>query len=142
MRSSTWLRNGSERPRNTSAPMMMMKGTAFDHPGCLNRSGSHLAFVSVSSASMTPMSTPPSRVSGNDVNPPTSAAASAGMSSNSTWLTDSPMIGTTRMPATPASAAPAAQLTVAIRSGERPSEAAASWFSAAARVASPKRVYL
>ena len=121
--------------------MMTMNGTDFDHPGCLKSSGIQSAPL-VSSDSMTPIRTPPSSVSGNEVNPPTSAAASAGTSSSRTWLTESPMMGTTRMPARPARPAPAAQFSVAMSSGERPRDAAASWFSATARVARPKRVNL
>ena len=56
-----------------------------------------------------------------------------------TW---SDTIGAIRMPATPASAEPNAQLSAAIRSGDRPTDAAARWFSATAVVAMPNRVRL
>ena len=50
-------------------------------------------------------------------------------------------IGATSTPATAARAPPAAQLTMAMRSGEYPSAAAAIGFSAAASVAWPNRVH-
>ena len=46
------------------------------------------------------------------------------------------------MPATPANAEPSAQLSAAIRSGDRPTDAAARWFSATAVVAMPNCVRL
>ena len=51
-------------------------------------------------------------------------------------------IGAIRMPATAASAEPSAQLSAAIRSGDRPTDAAARWFSATAVVAMPNWVRL
>ncbi len=139
MRSLMWLRSGNARPRTISTTMMTRNGTDFDHPGAFRNSGIQSAPL-VSSASMTPIRTPPRNVSGNDVKFPTSAAASEGTRSSRIWLTDNPMIGTTRIPAKPASPAPADQLIVAITSGERPRVAAASSFSATARVINPNRV--
>src|SRR5581483_2924748 len=69
IRSSTVPRSGRARPRNTSTAMMTTNGTAFDQPGCFRSSGIQSALL-VSSASSTPMTTPPSSVSGNEVNPP------------------------------------------------------------------------
>ena len=57
-------------------------------------------------------------------------------------VTDRPMTGTIRMAVSPASADPSAQLPVAIRSGDQPSEAAAPSFSATALVPRPNRVRL
>ena len=51
----------------------------------------------------------------------------------------SPVIGATRIPATAASAPPAAQFTVPSRSGDQPSAAAERSSSAAATVAKPNR---
>ena len=86
------------------------------------------------------MSSPPSSVSGNERNPPTSAAASAGTISSVSPITDSPAMFTTRTAASTASIEPSAQFTVATRSGEMPWAAVARRFSATAVVASPNGV--
>jgi hypothetical protein len=73
----------------------------------------------------------------NDVNPPTSAAASTGRMKNGISSGLIPVIGAMITPATPASPAPSAQVTVASTSGDQPSVATARWFSELARIASP-----
>ena len=88
------------------------------------------------------MAAPPARVSQNDSNLPTSAAARAGYSRNPSVSTDSPVIGASKIPATAASAEPIAQLIAATRSGDRASAASATSFSALARVAIPNFVRL
>ncbi len=86
------------------------------------------------------MATPPTSVSPNEENPPSRAQARAAMTMRVSESTCRPVIGTTRMPATAASAPPSAQLTVASRSGDQPSDAADTSSSAAATTARPNRV--
>jgi hypothetical protein len=57
-----------------------------------------------------PMTIPPSNVSGNERSPPISAAASTVTVSASPLPSDTPMIGASNTPASPASAPPTAQL--------------------------------
>ena len=76
----------------------------------------------------------------NDRNPPSSAAASAGVMSRLVVPGSSPEIGAMRMTAAPASIAAIIQLMAASRSGEWPSSTAPFSLSAAARVARPNRV--
>jgi hypothetical protein len=87
-----------------------------------------------------PITTPPSRVSGNERKPPTMAAASAGMISRVSTVGFRLVMGTMRTPATPARAPPSAQLTPATKSGETPALAALRGFSATAVVARPNVV--
>ena len=86
------------------------------------------------------MAMPAASAMGNERNSATSAAASAASTTLVIPCTDRVMIGETRMAASPASAEPRAQLTVATVSDDRPIDAAARWFSATAEVARPNVV--
>ena len=93
------------------------------------------------SVSAIPSAMPPSRVSGNELNPPISATASAETVTtivNTVRL--SPALGASRMPAKPAVAPPIAHVTVARKFGDHPSAATARSFSALAEIARPIRV--
>ena len=84
---------------------------------------------------------PPRSVSGNELNPPISATASAETVTtivNTVRL--SPAFGASRMPAKPAVAPPIAHVTVARKFGDHPSADTARSFSALAEIASPIRV--
>ena len=84
---------------------------------------------------------PPSRVSGNELNPPTNATARAETVTtivNTVKL--NPAFGASRIPANPAVAPPIAHVTVARKFGDHPSEETARSFSALAEIASPIRV--
>ena len=72
----------------------------------------------LSTDSITPIPIAPANVSQNERNEPTSAAASARSTVNASAATLRNRIGATKIPARPASAPPAAQLTMAILSGE------------------------
>jgi hypothetical protein len=87
-----------------------------------------------------PIDMPPAKATGNDRKLATSAVASAAMTRLVIVVTCSCTIGAIRMAATPASADPRAQFTVASQSGDKPMEDAALSFSATAEVAIPKRV--
>ena len=87
-----------------------------------------------------PMSIPAAKAIGNDRKLATSAVASAASTRFVMLATCSCTIGAMRIAAAPASAEPSAQLTVAIQSGERPTDDAARWFSATAVVAMPNFV--
>jgi hypothetical protein len=63
------------------------------------------------------------------------------MTSKVSPVSDRPVIGTRRMPATAASALPTAQFTAATRAGDTPSAPAVTSLSATAVLARPKRVY-
>ncbi len=92
------------------------------------------------SVSAIPSAMPPSRVSGNELNPPISATARAETVTtivNTVRL--SPALGASRMPAKPAVAPPIAHVTVARRFGDHPSADTARSFSALAEIASPIR---
>ena len=100
-----------------------------------------LEYVSTSLSAI-PRATPPSRVSGNELNPPMSATASAlTVTTIVKTVRLSPALGASRMPASPAMAPPIAQVIVARRFGDQPSADAARSFSALAEIASPTRVY-
>ncbi len=86
------------------------------------------------------MSMPPANAIGNDRNPATSAVANAASTRLVIVATCSCTMGAMRIAATPASAEPRAQLMVARKSGDKPMEDAARWFSATAVVASPNFV--
>ena len=96
-----------------------------------------LEYVSTSLSAI-PRPMPPSKVSGNEVNPPMRATASAA-TVTTIVKTDrlKPAFGASRMPANPAVAPPIAQVIVARRFGDQPSAAAARSFSALAVIASP-----
>jgi hypothetical protein len=91
------------------------------------------------SDSAIPSATPPASVSGNDVKPPISAAASAGITSSVSVVTCSCVIGAMSRPASPARAAPRNHVSEEIRSGDHPSAAAALVFSDTADIAQPIR---
>ena len=91
------------------------------------------------SDSATPIASADTKVSQNDVKRPMSAAANAGTTSSvSSGL--SAAEGARKIAASPARTTPAAQLAAAITSGDQPSAEVASWFSATADEARPKRV--
>ena len=94
------------------------------------------------SVCMTPRTSPPTSARGKLRKPATRAAASAARTMLVMTATWSDTIGAIKMPATPANADPSAQLSAAIRSGDRPTDAAARWFSATAVVAMPNFVRL
>ena len=77
----------------------------------------------------------------NDENPPTRAAVRAGTTSAGRIRGSMfELIEATKMPSRPVIVVASTQLIAASRSGEKPSTTAPRSFSAAARVASPKRV--
>ena len=126
-------RIGSARPLITTITTITKNGTVSARPGVVENR--------VSSLVMMPMSRPAASVIGNDVKPPTSAAASAASTSVVNAATWRLMTGASRIPAAPASAQPSPQLAVAMRSGDQPSDEAARGFSATAVVARPKLVH-
>ena len=81
-----------------------------------------------------------SSVAGNDANPPRSTAASTGITSRLSPPTDACVIGATRTPATPASAAPIVHVADDTSPGEIPSAAAPRSFWETAAVTQPIRV--
>ncbi len=87
-----------------------------------------------------PISMPAAKATGNDRKPATSAVANAASTRLVIVATCSCTMGAIRIAATPASAEPRAQLIVATKSVDNPTEAAARWFSATAEVASPNLV--
>jgi hypothetical protein len=96
-----------------------------------------LEYVSTS-VSAIPSARPPSSVSGNELNPPINATASAETVTtivNTVRL--NPAFGARRIPANPAVAPPIAHVTVARKFGDHPSAATARSFSALAEIASP-----
>ena len=96
-----------------------------------------LEYVSTSLSAI-PRATPPSKVSGNELNPPMSATASAlTVTTIVKTVRLSPAFGASRMPASPAIAPPIAQVIVARRFGDQPSADAARSFSALAEIARP-----
>src|SRR6476620_5828146 len=109
-----------------------MNGTAVGQPGASTKR--------VTSACATPRPRPAAVVIGNDEKRPTTAATSVGTTTRASVVLLSVVIGTSRIAATPPSAAPTAQLTTAMTSGEIASDAAATGFSATADVARPKLV--
>ena len=88
-----------------------------------------------------PISMPAAKAMGNDRKPATSAVANAASTRLVIVATCSCTMGAIRIAATPASAEPRAQLMVARKSGDKPMDDAARWFSAMAEVASPNFVY-
>ena len=80
-------------------------------------------------------------VTPNDVNRPMRPAASAGMMSRVNPVGVRSVSGATRIPPMAARSVASTQQTPAWKSGEYPSNVAPRSFSAAARVANPKRVY-
>ena len=88
----------------------------------------------VSSACPMPIATPAAKAIGNDRKLATRAAAIAASTRFVIVETCNVTIGDTRIAARPASPDPSAQLTVAMRSGDSPTDDAARWFSATAEV--------
>jgi hypothetical protein len=101
----------------------------------------HVGKYQDDSDSRTPTSRPPRNVMGNEENPPTRAAARAGMTVSAPMEGLRPVNGPMRIPANPASAPPMVQLMAMILVGDHPSADEAIEFSALAVVAIPKRVY-
>ncbi len=131
-------RDGMRSPLIAMITTMMISGSA----ACQSRSGIQLSSprrLRISLCSM-PMPSPASVVSVNERNPPSRAAARAGMISRLVVPGSRPEIGAMRITAAPASIAAIIQLMAASRSGEWPSSTAPFSLSAAARVARPKRV--
>ena len=84
---------------------------------------------------------PPSNVAGNDRNwPSTAAANAANVITKVKPLGDRPVSGATKIPANPATPLPTPQVIAPSRCGDQPSVCTARWFSAAARMARPRRV--
>ena len=100
---------------------MTTKGTERVHPVSTT---SHCTCAHATSDSRTPITNPPSSVSGNERKPPTNAAANAGTTSSVRLITFRPVMLTIRIAASVPSIDPSAQLTVATRSGEIPCAAA------------------
>ena len=123
---------------------MSRKGIARSMPG---RSPTPKKFCTSSlwrttHASPNPMMKPPSRVSGNDRKPPSSAAAIAvtvTMSVN--VIVERPVSGAMSTPAMPARPAPTPQVSAESLVGDQPMVCTARSFSVAALMASPTRVY-
>jgi hypothetical protein len=131
-RSLTKLRSGMARPRAIRMMMTTRNGTAVDTPPIGTKRW-------ISDCAM-PSTSATAKVSGNETNCPTSAAAIAGTTSSTRLVGSRKMIGAISTPASPPSAEPAAQLIAAIRSGERPNVAVARSFSATAVVSRPNVV--
>src|SRR5439155_2708472 len=112
--------------------MMARNGTASGQPGPL--------MYRVVSDSKTPIVNPPRSVKGNEANEPRRAAAKPGTTANVRTTGDMPVIGTSRIPAIPASAPAAAQLHAASVDGDHPNDATARSFSEMPVVAIPNRV--
>jgi hypothetical protein len=74
---------------------------------------------------MIPIATDAAKAMGNDSNDATSAAAKAARTRLVSTVTWRVTIGVIKMAASPASAEPSDQLTVAMTSGDQPSDAAA-----------------
>ena len=141
---STDPRVGSDFPRRTSTMMMITKGRAWVRPGIGwppalgNQLWPERYWIQDESI---PIPRPASIVTMNELNRPRSDAARAGTISrvivigSSDWL-----MAAARMPNMPASTVEATQFTPARKSGEYPRTIAPFSFSAAARVARPKRV--
>ncbi len=127
-------RSGRAWPRTIIHTTMAIAGSDWAAPvKWMNRSAS---------VCMMPRTRPPTSASGKLRKPATSAAAIAARTTFVMTAIWSVTIGATKMPATPASAEPSAQLSAAIRSGDSPTDAAARWFSATAVVAMPNRLRL
>ena len=94
----------------------------------------------VISDSMIPMAAAEAIASGNEVNPPRSAAANAGTISWTSWFGSRNVIGPMSTPANAPRAAPTIQLMPAVMSGEWPMLAAAISPSATAAVTRPNDV--
>ncbi|MEZ5168608.1 MAG: hypothetical protein R2695_19815 [Acidimicrobiales bacterium] len=95
----------------------------------------------VASASPTPMTSPPTRVSGNERNPPSSAAPSpAIVTTIVNVIEDSPVSGAASTAARAPRAPPSVHVSAASRWGDQPSVCTARSFSALAVMARPTRV--
>ena len=124
--------------RRVMATRITRNGRPSGSPCCGSQVNTVRSFV-ISDWHM-PSTSPASAVTANDSKRPTSATPSAGTISSVYEIGSSVESGAIRMPASAASSVAMIQFCVAIRVAEMPIRAAPRLFSAAARVARPKRV--